>query len=260
MHRALSLRNRRDPHSVKPNYIRLVAKVLMGVTAITLVAAYALVCSYIYIEPTLPSVAAMKNNELQVPLRVYTSSGELISQIGEQRRNPVRFDQIPDVVKNAFIAAEDDQFFEHHGFDWKGVLRAIFVNVTSGERQGASTITMQAARSAFFTQEQTIRRKLQEVFVTQRLESQFTKQEILALYLNVIFFGHRSYGVAAAAETYFGKPLDELSLGEAATLARVPQWPSKFNPISNPQGATDRRKYVLRRMRELGFINEVAAQ
>ena len=164
------------------------------------------------------------------------------------------------MVRQAFIAAEDDRFFEHHGFDWQGVLRSLFVNVTSGETQGGSTITMQAARSAFFTQEQTVRRKLQETFVTYRLEREFTKEEILALYLNVIFFGQRAYGVAAAAETYFGKQLDDLTLGEAATLARVPQWPSKFNPISNPQGATDRRKYVLRRMRELGFIDAAAAE
>jgi len=232
----------------------------MGVTAITLGVAYAFVCAFVYLEPTLPSVSAMKNNEFAVPLRVFTSSGELISQIGEQRRIPVKYEQIPDVVKNAFVAAEDDQFFEHHGFDWKGIVRALFVNVTSGERQGASTITMQAARSAFFTQEQTIRRKLQEIFVTQRLESEFSKQEILALYLNVIFFGHRSYGVAAAAETYFGKPLDELTLSEAAILARVPQWPSRFNPISDPEGSTGRRAYVLRRMRELQFIDAAAEQ
>jgi penicillin-binding protein 1A len=245
---------------VKPNYIRLAAKLAMGVTAITLAAVYGFVCSYIYLEPTLPSVSAMKNNELQVPLRVYANSGELIAQIGAERRNPVKYEQIPDVVKNAFIAAEDDQFFQHHGFDWKGVLRSMFVNVTSAETQGASTITMQAARSAFFTQERTVRRKLQETFVTNRLEREFTKQEILALYLNVIFFGQRSYGVAAAAETYFGKPLEELTLGEAATLARVPQSPSNFNPITNPAGAAERRGYVLRRMRELGYIDAAAAE
>jgi penicillin-binding protein 1A len=231
----------------------------MGVTAVTLAVAYAFVCAYVYLEPTLPSVAAMKNNELSVPLRVYTRDGDLIAQIGEQRRNPVSYEQIPLIVRQAFIAAEDDRFFEHHGYDWQGVLRALFVNVTSGERQGASTITMQAARSAFFTQEQTARRKLQEIFVTYRLERDFTKQEILALYLNVIFFGQRSYGVAAAAETYFGKQLDQLTLGEAATLARVPQWPSRYNPISDPRGATERRKYVLRRMRELGFVDQAAA-
>jgi penicillin-binding protein 1A len=229
------------------------------VTGITLAAFYAFVCAFVYLEPTLPTVEAMKNNELSVPLRVYTSSGDLIAQIGEQRRNPVKYEQIPDNVKNAFIAAEDDQFFEHHGFDWKGIMRALFVNVTSGERQGASTITMQAARSAFFTQEKSVRRKLQEIFVTQRLEREFTKQEILALYLNVIFFGQRSYGVAAAAETFFGKQLSDLTLGEAATLARVPQWPSRYNPITDPGGAADRRAYVLRRMRELGFIDQAAA-
>ena len=232
----------------------------MGVTAITLGVAYAVICTYTYLEPTLPSVVAMKNNDLAVPLRVYTRSGDLIAQIGEQRRNPVRYDQIPLIVRQAFIAAEDDRFFEHHGFDWQGVIRSVFVNLTSRETQGGSTITMQAARSAFLTQDRDWRRKLQETFVTYRLEREFTKQEILALYLNVIFFGQRSYGVAAAAETYFGKPLDQLTLSEAATLARVPQWPSRFNPITNPTGAAERRGYVLRRMRELGFIDSAAAE
>jgi len=244
---------------VKPNYFRLFTQVLIVVTGVTLAVAYAFICSYVYLEPTLPSVSAMKNNELAVPLRVYTRSGDLIAQIGEQRRNPVQYDQIPLIVRQSFIAAEDDRFFEHHGFDWQGIARSLFVNVTSGETQGGSTITMQAARSAFLNQDRTFRRKLQETFVTFRLEREFTKQEILALYLNVIFFGQRAYGVAAAAETYFGKQLDQLTLGEAATLARVPQWPSKYNPIANPQGATERRKYVLRRMRELGFIDQAAA-
>ena len=242
---------------MKPNYFRLLILALTGVIGVTLAVAYAFICAYVYLEPTLPTVAAMKNNELSVPLRVYTRSGDLIAQIGEQRRNPVQYDQIPLIVREAFVAAEDDRFFEHHGFDWQGVLRMLFVNLTSGDfAQGASTITMQTARSAFFTQEKSVRRKLQEVFVTYRLEREFSKQEILALYLNVIFFGQRAYGVAAAAETYFGKPLDQLTLAEAATLARVQQSPSKFNPITNPQGAAERRKYVLRRMRELGYIDE----
>jgi penicillin-binding protein 1A len=235
-------------------------KLAMGVTAITLAAIYAIICSYIYLEPTLPSVSAMKNNELQVPLRVYTNSGELIAQIGEQRRNPVSYDQIPLIVRQAFIAAEDDRFFEHHGFDWQGVLRSLFVNLTSRETQGGSTITMQAARSAFLVQDRDWRRKLQETFVTYRLEREFSKQEILALYLNVIFFGQRAYGVAAASETFFGKQLGDLTLGEAATLARVPQSPSRFNPITNPAGAAERRGYVLRRMRELGYIDAAQAE
>src|SRR6188472_1557141 len=234
--------------------------VLLGVTGVTLAVAYAFICSYVYLEPSLPSVAAMKNNELSVPLRVYTRSGDLIAQIGEQRRNPVNYDQILLIVRQAFIAAEDDRFFEHHGFDWQGVLRSVFVNLTSRETQGGSTITMQAARSAFLTQDRDWRRKLQETFVTYRLEREFTKQEILALYLNVIFFGQRAYGVAAAAETFFGKQLDELTLGEAATLARVPQSPSRYNPITNPAGAAERRGYVLRRMRELGYVDAAAAE
>ncbi len=242
---------------MKPNYFRLFILALIAVTGVTLGVAYAFICAYVYLEPTLPTVAAMKNNELSVPLRVYTRSGDLIAQIGEQRRNPVQYDQIPLIVREAFVAAEDDRFFEHHGFDWQGVLRMLYVNLTSADfAQGASTITMQTARSAFFTQEKSVRRKLQEVFVTYRLEREFTKQEILALYLNVIFFGQRAYGVAAAAETYFGKQLDQLTLAEAATLARVQQSPSKYNPITNPQGAAERRKYVLRRMRELGYIDE----
>jgi penicillin-binding protein 1A len=246
---------------VKPNYFRLFIQLLMGVTLVTLALVYAFFCSYVYLEPTLPTVTAMKNNELAVPLRVYTRSGDQIAQIGEERRNPVKYEQIPLMVRQAFIAAEDDRFFEHHGFDWQGVLRMLFVNLVSADfAQGASTITMQTARSAFFTQEQTVRRKLQEIFVTFRLEREFKKEEILALYLNVIFFGQRSYGVAAAAETYFGKQLDQLTLGEAATLARVPQSPSKVNPITNPAGAVERRGYVLRRMRELGFIDAATAE
>src|ERR1044071_10070953 len=122
--------------SVKPNYFRLVAVAIMGVTGITLAAAYAFVCAYVYLEPTLPTVAAMKNNELSVPVRVYTRSGDLIAQIGEQRRNPVQYDQIPLVVRQAFIAAEDDRFFEHHGFDWQGIARSIYVNLTSRDVQG----------------------------------------------------------------------------------------------------------------------------
>jgi penicillin-binding protein 1A len=246
---------------VKPNHIRLLLIASLSVIGLTLLAGYAIVCSYVYLEPSLPSAATMKNIELQVPLRVYSRGGELIAQIGEQRRIPVAYENIPKQVRQAFIAAEDDRFFEHSGIDWQGVLRSLFVNLTSGDfSQGGSTITMQAARNMFLTQDKKIRRKLQEVFLTYRMEREFTKEEILGLYLNVIFFGQRSYGVAAAAETYFGKTLDQLTLSEAATLARVPQWPSRYNPITNPTGAGERRSYVLRRMRELGFVDVAAAE
>ncbi|MBV8497284.1 MAG: PBP1A family penicillin-binding protein [Gammaproteobacteria bacterium] len=202
----------------------------------------------------------MRNVELQVPLRVYTRSGALIAQIGEQRRIPVGYDQIPDLVKHAFLAAEDERFFEHHGIDYFGVVRAVLIDVISGEKsQGASTITMQAARNMFLTLDKTARRKLQETFVTYRMEHEFSKQEIFGLYLNVIFFGQRAYGVAAAAEAFFGKTLDQLDVAEAATIAGVPKAPSRYNPIVNPELAAQRRAYVLRRMRELGFIDAAVA-
>jgi penicillin-binding protein 1A len=224
--------------------------------SLTLLASYAVACAYVYIEPSLPSADNMKNVELQVPLRVYTRSGQLIAQIGEQRRIPVTYEQIPDVVKQAFLAAEDDRFFEHSGVDFVGVLRALLVNLVSGDRtQGASTITMQAARNMFLSQDKTWRRKLQETFLTYRMEREFTKEQIFGLYLNVIFFGQRAYGVAAASETFFGKPLSDVTVAEAATLAGIPKAPSRYNPIVNPQIAQARRGYVLRRMRELGFID-----
>lgn len=215
--------------------------------------------AYLYLQPSLPSVEAMRQIELQVPLRVYSRDGQVIAQIGEQRRIPVTFEQVPPMVRQAFIAAEDDRFFEHSGFDYQGILRSMMVNLLPGYRlEGASTITQQTAKNLFLTNDRTWRRKGQEMFLTYRIEQEFSKEEILGLYLNVINFGKRAYGVAAAADLYFGKTLDQLTLAEAATLARVPQAPSRFNPINNPTAAAQRRTYVLRRMRELGFIDTEA--
>jgi penicillin-binding protein 1A len=244
---------------VKRKYIRLIGYSAVGVMVLTLFAAYALACSFIYVAPSLPSVEAMRKVEMQVPLRVFTTSGELIAQIGEQRRIPVAYEQIPQLVRQAFLAAEDDQFFRHGGVDYLGILRAAVVNLVSNEKaQGASTITQQAARNMFLTLDKTWRRKLAELFVTWRMEREFSKQEILGLYLNVIYFGQRAYGVSAAAETFFGKSLDELTVSEAATLAGVPQAPSRYNPITNPEFAQARRGYVLNRMHKLGFIDDTA--
>jgi penicillin-binding protein 1A len=203
----------------------------------------------------------MRSVEFQVPLRVYSRNGGLIAQIGEQRRIPATYEQIPELVKHAFLAAEDDRFFEHHGIDYIGVVRAVLVDTISGHKtQGASTITMQTARNVFLTLDKSIRRKLQETFVTYEMEHEFTKQEILGLYLNVIFLGQRAYGVTAAAETYFGKSLDELTVAEAATIAGLPKAPSQYNPIINPQLATGRRSYVLRRMVDVRFIDAATAE
>ena len=254
-------RKQRSWFSVKWNYIRAAAAVAASVMLVTLLGAYALACSYVYLAPSLPALDAMRNVELQVPLRVYTRGGALIAQIGEQRRIPVTYEQIPEVIKHAFLAAEDERFFEHHGIDYFGVVRAVVIDVLSGDKtQGASTITMQAARNMFLNLDKTVRRKLQETFVTYRMEHEFTKQEIFGLYLNVIFFGQRAYGVAAAAEAFFGKTLDKLDVAEAATIAGVPKAPSRYNPIVDPELATQRRAYVLRRMRELGFIDAATAE
>jgi len=212
---------------------------------------------YYYLQPTLPSVAEMREIKLQIPLRIYSRDGRLIQQVGEQRRTPVDFEDIPEVVVQAFLAAEDDRFFEHPGFDYQGILRAaIKLALTGDKAQGGSTITQQLAREYFLTRDRTFIRKAKELILAVQIENSFTKQEIMQLYLNKIFLGQRSYGIVAAAQVYFGKELDELSVAEAATIAGLPAAPSRLNPVSNPDQARDRRSYVLRRMRELSFIDE----
>lgn len=261
MHSPFRLGKTRESFSVKWNWFRVGVGAVACVIGVTLLAALGVAGAYIFLAPSLPSTADMRNVELAVPLRVYTRGGQLVAQIGEQRRIPVTFEQIPVHVRQAFLAAEDDRFFRHHGIDYAGVLRATAVNLFTGNRaQGASTITMQAARNMFLTQKREWRRKLQEVFLTYRMEREFTKEQILALYLNVIFFGQRSYGVAAAAETYFGKSLADLTVGEAALLAGIPKAPTDMNPIASPQRARARRTYVVRRMHELGFIDAAQAE
>jgi penicillin-binding protein 1A len=240
-------------------------RVLAGIGAVGLVLLlgiiYAFLSAYVYLAPSLPSSEGMRTLPQQVPLRVYTRSGALISQIGEQRRVPVSYEEIPELVREAFLAAEDDRFFQHGGIDYFSALRSVYVDLTTGDySQGASTITMQTARNMFLTRDKNITRKLQEIFVTLRMEHSFTKQEILETYLNVIFFGQRAYGVAAAAEVYFGKPLDQLSVAQAAMLAGLPQAPSRYNPVTNPQRAAERRRYVLQRMLALRYIDADTAR
>jgi penicillin-binding protein 1A len=246
---------------VKSRTVRILISLGIVATVLVLGVIYAFLASYVYLSPTLPTAASMRSFPLQVPLRVYTRSGALIAQIGEQRRVPVTYEEIPQLVREAFLAAEDDRFFRHGGIDYFSMLRSMYVDLTTGDyAQGASTITMQTARNMFLSREKTVGRKLQEVFVTLRMEHQFTKQEIFETYLNVIFFGQRAYGVAAAAEVYFGKPLSDLSVAEAAMLAGLPQAPSRYNPVTNPQRATERRHYVLERMLALRFIDKDTAR
>jgi penicillin-binding protein 1A len=251
---------------VKIRTYRILGLVVIATATLVFLGAYALIASYLYLEPSLPTVDALRSGSLSsgslpVPMRVYTRSGLLIAQIGEKRRVLVAYEDIPVLVRQAFVAAEDQRFFTHHGFDYSGVLRAALVDLTSGDfSQGASTITMQAARNMFLTFDKTIRRKLQEIFLTYRMEHEFSKEQILQTYLNVIFLGQRSYGVAAAAETYFGKPLASLSVAEAATLAGIPRAPSQLNPITSPKAAQARRRYVLAQMQKLNFIDAASAQ
>jgi len=210
-----------------------------------------------YYEPRLPSVESLHELKLGVPLRVYSQDGALIGEFGAERRDPLRYEQLPPRLVQAFLAAEDDRFFEHSGVDLQGLLRASFVLATTGEkRQGGSTITMQLARNVFLSPERSYTRKIKEILLALKIERELNKQQILELYLNRIFLGNRAYGVGAAAQVYFGKDLDQLSLGETATLAGLPKAPSRDNPIADPRRARDRRDYVLRRMHELHSISD----
>ncbi|WFE69384.1 penicillin-binding protein 1A [Thiomicrospira sp. R3] len=212
----------------------------------------------INVYPTLPDASELKNISYQVPLRIETADGRLITEIGEKRRIPLEYHQIPERMTQAIISAEDDRFYEHWGIDLKGLARAVYELISTGSKQsGGSTITMQVARNFFLTNERTYTRKLNEIILAFKIEHELSKQEIMALYLNKIFLGHRSYGVAAAAKTYYGKELNELELHEFAMIAGLPKAPSAFNPVANPPRAQLRREYVLRRMHELGYISRV---
>jgi penicillin-binding protein 1A len=213
--------------------------------------------AYQFLAPEIPSADTLRSVRTQMPLRVYSRDGKLIAQIGEQRRIPVLWEDIPPVLVNAFLAAEDARFFEHPGVDWLGLVRAMVANVAAGGvREGGGTITMQLARNTVLTSERTLRRKLKEVFLALRLEREFDKREILTLYLNRIFLGQRAYGIGAAAEVYFDKRVQDLDLAEASLLAGLPRAPSMDNPVASVQRAHDRRAYVLRRMVETGKIDQ----
>ncbi|HEV7357832.1 MAG TPA: penicillin-binding protein 1A [Steroidobacteraceae bacterium] len=208
-------------------------------------------------RPALPDVGSLREVQLQVPLRIYSRDGKLIQSIGEQRRIPVRYDQLPPKLIQAFLATEDDRFFRHHGVDWQGILRAAVANLRAGGiRQGASTITMQVSRDMFLTPRRDMKRKMSEIYISLLMEAEFTKEEIFSLYVNKIFLGQRAYGVGAAAEVYFGKGLDQLSIAEMATLAGIPTAPSMVNPVASAEAAKVRRAHVLGRMLELGYISQ----
>jgi len=236
---------------------RILGALLAAALSVLVMVCMGFAGAYQYLAPEIPDAAALRDVKTQLPLRVYSRDGKLIAQIGEQRRIPVAFDEIPPVVIDAFLAAEDARFYEHPGVDWQSLVRALVANVSAGSaREGGGTITMQLARNTVLTSEKTLRRKLKEVFLAMRLEREFSKQEILTLYLNRIFLGQRSYGIGAAAEVYFDKPVRDLTIAEAALIAGLPRSPSLDNPVANINRAHDRRAYVLRRMLELGKIDQ----
>lgn len=207
--------------------------------------------------PSLPSLEVLTDYHPKVPLRIYSAEGVLLGEYGEERRALVKIADVPAAMKNAILAAEDDRFYEHGGVDYMGVLRAAMSNFTAGgTKQGASTITMQVARNFFLSKEKTFTRKFNEMLLAFKIEHYLTKDEILQLYINQIYLGQRSYGFAAASQIYFGKPLSQITVGEAAMLAGLPKAPSSYNPVVNPKRAKLRQLYVLRRMHELHYIDD----
>ncbi len=238
--------------------LRIAATIIVSIAGLV---GLAFLATYYYLKPTLPDVAVLRDVRLQVPLRVFSRDGKLLAQIGEQRRVPVTWGQIPPVVVQAVLAAEDDRFFQHPGVDWQGIARAIVVAATTMEAsQGGSTLTQQLVRTTLITKEKQLRRKLREVFLALSLENELSKEEIFTLFVNTQFLGQRSYGFAAAAETYYGKSLGDVDAAEAALLAGILQAPSRLNPVASVERATERRTYVLRRMRELGYLDEAGWQ
>src|SRR5664279_280707 len=229
------------------------ASVLFG---LALVGALLVAFVYALLYPTLPSLETLTDYQPKIPLRIVSAEGALLGEFGEERRAVVKMKEVPDVMRRAILAAEDERFYQHGGVDYLSVLRAALANMTSGTQQGAGTITMQVARNFFLTRERTLTRKLREVLLAYKIENNLSKDEILELYINQIFLGQRAYGFAAASQIYFGKPLAQVSVAEAAMLAGLPKAPSTYNPVVNPKRARTRQLYVLRRMHELHFITD----
>lgn len=213
--------------------------------------------AYLYLDSQLQDVQTLKSVQLPIPLRVYTNDGQLIAEFGELHRNPIPLNQVPPILIKAILATEDQRFYEHPGVDMYGLLRAVNQMISTGTKgQGGSTITMQVARNFYLTRKKTFIRKIVEIMLALKIEREFSKDQILELYLNKIYLGNRAYGVAAAAQVYYGKSLNELTLPELAMIAGLPKAPSTINPIADPAAALDRRDHVLERMHELGYIDK----
>ena len=235
--------------------MKIVKIILSTLLTLIIVGAVGAGLLYVHLKSDLPDVATLKTVELQQPMQIYTADGKLIGEVGEQRRIPVKLEDIPQVLIDAVLATEDTRFYEHKGIDPKGIIRAVWRS-SQGDMQGASTITQQLARNFFLSPERKIERKLKEAILAVEIEQNLSKDEILELYLNKIYLGYRSYGVAAAAKTYFGKTLAELTLSEVAIIAGLPKAPSTMNPLHSIKRAENRRNVVLGRMLEVGKISQ----
>src|SRR3989338_8993694 len=230
----------------------LLAMIVASLATISLIG-----LAVVLIYPDLPTLESLTDYRPKVPLRVYSEDGYLIGEFGEERRAVVKINEVPVRMKQAILAAEDERFYQHGGVDTMGVLRAALANLSAGgAKEGASTITMQVARNFFLTSEKTLKRKISEALLAVKIEHNLSKDRILELYINQIYLGQRAYGFAAAAQVYFGKPLDKLNAAEIAMLAGLPKAPSRYNPFVNLKRAEARQRYVLHRMRELKFLSE----
>ena len=238
-------------------WLRLIAFPVLLLAGLGVIAGALVGLVVLLAYPNLPSLEALTDYRPKIPLRVYTADGILIGEFGEERRSVVAIGDVPDIMKQAILAAEDERFYQHTGVDYQGVIRAAYSNLTAGgRRQGASTITMQVARNFFLSKEKTLTRKLYEALLAFKIEASLSKDEILQLYINQIYLGQRAYGFAEAAQIYFGKALKDVNVAEAAMLAGLPKAPSSFNPVVNPKRAKQRQLYVLRRMHDLGYITD----
>ncbi|MGF6983889.1 membrane carboxypeptidase/penicillin-binding protein [Paraburkholderia atlantica] len=241
----------------RPLWLKLIlgffGLIVAGIVSVALVLGYALVVA----TPNLPSLDALTDYQPKVPLRIYTADHVLIGEFGEERRDIVHIQDVPDSLKKAILAIEDARFYEHGGVDLTGIARAGIVALTNGHAtQGASTITMQVARNFFLSSEKTYTRKIYEMLLAYKIESKLSKDQILEVYMNQIYLGQRAYGFASAARVYFGKDLKDLTLAESAMLAGLPKAPSAYNPVVNPKRAKVRQEYILQRMYELHYITQ----
>ena len=236
--------------------VRIALWIVGGIASMVLIGVLLLGFTLALAYPNLPPLDSLTDYRPKIPLRVYSADNVLIGEFGEERRNLVRIKDVPDVMKKAVLAIEDDRFYEHGGVDYQGVLRAVLHNASGGAKQGASTITQQVARNFFLSSEQTLKRKIYEMLLAWKIEQNLTKDQILEVYMNQIYLGQRAYGFSSAAQIYFGKPLSDITTAEAAMLAGLPKAPSAYNPVVNPKRARTRQLYILERMHDLHYITD----